>query len=1261
MPNPRSRIPMVWAGLSISFTLCSAADSLPRQQEMLGRIPARFEENRGQFPAVVRFLARGPGYAVALEERGEAYYVTRGGPPFHMRLAGVDRQPEILPENELPGHVNYYAGADPTGWYPSIRTFQRVRYRSVYPGIDLVFYGRNRAIEYDFAVAPGSSPAAIRLAFPDAEKIEALPGGDILVRNGEGEARLRKPELYQTRRDGSRRAISGRFRLLKNGLVALDVSRYDHRLLLVIDPVVTLSTFVGGAGNDTGYGLALDVAGNVVIAGDTYSVALSPSGSSLRASRDAFVMKLNSSGTGVLYATFLGGSQSDSARAVALDAAGNAYTAGITTSANFPVTPGAYQTRSGGLEDAFAVKLNSAGALVYSTYLGAAGSDNAVAIAVDGLGNAFVAGYTGSFLYPVTPGVVQTTYGGGPFDAFVTKLNSSGTAALYSTVIGGNGSDLAYGIAVDRAGNAYLGGYTDSPNFPVAGAMQSALNGISDGFVAKLSPGGSTLDFSTYLGGSSQDQVLAVALDSSQSLYATGSTGSIDFPATPGAFQTSNRGNFDAFVVKFTPSGGSLVYATYLGGGASEQGMAITVDATGNSYVAGFTLSPDFPLSGASQGAIHGSFDAFVATLNSAGNALSFSTYLGGSGDDRAYGIAIDSGTNILVTGATASSDFPVTSGKLQTTLGGGYDAFVTRFGSPPVAVSVSPGSGSGAAQVFSAIYSSSQGSTSLSQLYLLFDNVISFSVSCTARYDAQARLFWLSNDAGNGWLGPVAPGSGASVQNSRCILSGIGSTVSASANTLTVNYQIAFLPLFSGTWDIWLAATDVAGLTGGWQQLGVWTVTSQPSAVSVSPSSGTGMAQTFTTSSYSPKGAHSLSQIYLLLDNIISFSVSCTARYDVQANVFWLSNDAGNAWLGPLSPGASGSLQNSRCALSGGGSSVFLSGNIALVNFQLTFLPLFASTWDEWLLATDTGGLNSGWQQLGAWTVPSPPAAVSVNPNAGSGATETFRAVYSSNQGAGYLSQLYLLFDNVISFSVSCTARYDAQAHLFWLSNDAGNGWLGPLAPGSAGSVQNSRCILSGSGSTVSASNNALTVNYQIAFLPLFSGTWDMWLAATDVAGLTGGWQQVGAWTVTSQPSAVSLGPASGTGTAQTFTTSFYSPKGASALNQIYLLLDNIISFSVSCTARYDVQANVFWLSNDAGNAWLGPLSPRAVGSLQNSRCILSGTGSSASLSGNIATVNFQLTFLPLFASTWDVWLFGVDTAGLNTGWQQLGTWTVP
>jgi hypothetical protein len=450
-----------------------------------------------------------------------------------------------------------------------------------------------------------------------------------------GEVIFHKPLVYQpTTNDETtgthKGVIDGKFVLTAAQQVRFQIAAYDRSKPLVIDPTLAYSTYLGGRGDDEGFGIAVDAAGNAYVTGHTASTNFPTTPGAFQTTfgggfGDAFVSKLNAAGSALLYSTYLGGSTDDLGSGIAIDASGDAYVTGHTDSSNFPTTAGAFQTTSGGFTDAFVSKLNTVGsALLYSTYLGGSDGELGNSIAVDASGNAYVTGQTNSTNFPITAGAFQTTIGGGGLDAFVSKLNAAGSALLYSTYLGGRDVEGGNGIAVDASGNAYVTGGTLSSNFPVTpGAFQTTCpecnnHIVGDTFVSKLNPVGSALVYSTYLGGSGQDGDFGIAVDASGNAYVTGFTSSSDFPTTPGAFQTTLKGSQNAFFSKLNASGSALLYSTYLGGSSGDIGDRIAVDASGNAYVTGATASSNYPTTpGAFQTAFGGgTLDAFVSKFS---------------------------------------------------------------------------------------------------------------------------------------------------------------------------------------------------------------------------------------------------------------------------------------------------------------------------------------------------------------------------------------------------------------------------------------------------------------------------------------------------------------------------------------------------------------------------------------------------------------------------------------------------------------------
>ena len=689
----------------------SAPRTAAQVREAYGQLPLSFEANRGQADESVNFVARGAGYTLALSpteavfalarpadeesRRGELSPRSETGasdapgsqpPPtlLRMNLIGANRSASVAGVNELEGKVNYFLGSDPAKWRTDVPTFGRVRYAGVYQGIDVVYYGNQRQLEYDFVVAPGRDARSIALEFGGAGSVEVEAWtGDLLVRVGEETIRQHAPVAYQETAGGVRREVESRYALRGGGRVSFEVGEYDRTAPLVIDPVLVYSTYLGGSGADVGRDIAVDSAGNAYVTGITGSPNF-PTANPLQSMgagfSDAFVAKFNAAGSALVYATYLGGNSNDRPDGIAVDSAGNAYLAGFTQSTNFP-TANAFQSTGGGdFGDAFVTKLNATGsALVYSTYLGGSSSENVGGIAVNSSGEAYVAGLTGSANFPIA-NAFQSTKGAGSTSAFVTKFSAAGSTLVYSTFLGGDSFDFAEGIAVDSAGNAYVTGETGSSNFPLANAVQSTLSGISDAFVTKLNAAGSALVYSTYLGGTGNERGFGISVDSTGNAYVTGTTDSTNFPIA-NVFQSLRAGSIDAFVTKLNASGSALMYSTYLGGsGGGNIALDIAVDSAGSAYVSGETTSASFPTANAIQTTRNGSHDAFVTKFNAAGSALVYSTYLGGSGGEFNPHIAVDSAGNAYLTGETGSTNFP-TASALQGTFGGGTaDAFVTKI-----------------------------------------------------------------------------------------------------------------------------------------------------------------------------------------------------------------------------------------------------------------------------------------------------------------------------------------------------------------------------------------------------------------------------------------------------------------------------------------------------------------------------------------------------------------------------------------------------
>jgi hypothetical protein len=714
--------------LAISVAIVARADSgaaaaaSASRLRLTGSRPITFERNEGQTGPEVKFLSRGRGGTVFFTEREIVFSLSKPEPEkagrgaefspmrevVRMRFAGANPDPGIGGEDELSGKSNYFIGSDPSKWRRNVTNYGKVRYHELYPGIDAIFYGSEAGLEYDLVVSPGADPRKIRLAFDGIQRLGADANSNLIVYTKNGHLVQHVPHVYQEAAEG-RREIASRYARHGRRQASFELGNYDRSKPVVLDPVLSWSTYLGGTQQEFIWPIAVDLAGNVYLTGGTLSTDF-PTQNPIQGTYgggtfDAFVTKIDAAGTGLVYSTYLGGTSYDWGQGITVDGSGNVFLTGETSSTDFP-TVNPIQPTCGctnlGAFDAFVAKISAAGdTIIYSTFYGGSDYEEGDGIAVDGAGSVYVAGWTGSADFP-TVNPIQPTFGGGPpgtDDAFVLKINAAGTAVVYATYLGGDGEDEGLAIAVDAAGDAFVTGNSASTNFPTQNAIQPPNSGGMDAYVTEINAAGTAYVFSTLLGGSADDSSRAIAVDSGGSVYIEGNTLSSDFP-TKNALQPGLAGGNDKFVTKLDPSGTHLVYSTYLGGSGDEGfgnylflPQTFAIDGAGDVYLAVGTSSLDLPTVNAVQSTSAGGHDGYIAILNATGTALLFATYLGGSGDDEARSVGTDAFGRPYVTGETNSNDFP-TKNPIQPANAGNGDLFVARIDGPFV-FSMTPAVGS--------------------------------------------------------------------------------------------------------------------------------------------------------------------------------------------------------------------------------------------------------------------------------------------------------------------------------------------------------------------------------------------------------------------------------------------------------------------------------------------------------------------------------------------------------------------------------------
>jgi hypothetical protein len=1142
---------------------------------------------------------------------------------------------------------NYFQGNDPDKWLANVRHFGRITYEGVYPGIDAVYYGNQRQLEYDFVVAPGADPKRIRLAFDGADRMTLDKNGDLLLYSGNEAVRQMKPFVYQEI-DGVRQQVSARYQL-KGREIAFALGSYDRSKKLIIDPVLVYSSFLGGTGVENGSAITVDAAGNVYVAGSTSSADFPvPSGLPGQATvyrggpYDAFVAKYTVSGF-LQFSTFIGGSGSEAATGVGVDTSGAILVGGETDSPNFPMR-NALQPVIGGEVDAFLLKMNAAGALVYSTYLGGFETEHAHDLVVDGANNVILVGVTESTNF-WSSGGLQPAYLGGATDGWVFKMDPDGMR-VWSTYVGGGANDRVNGVAVDTQNNVYITGATSSlgvsfvpgqggpSGFPVtAGAFQLTLRAVGqmDAFVTKIRADGGQYMYSTYLGGTNYDEATAIAVNAGGNAFVTGNTSSSNFP-TVNTLQ-GPPGNQDVFVTRLNTTGTALDFSTYLAGSGVDSAADIALDPNGNPYILGTTTSHNFPVVNPMQPSLSASQDVFIARLAADGSARQFATYFGGTSDDVAGGIAVDATSTVYITGSTTSVDFP-------------------RAGNTNV-------------------YSGTQ------------DAFVSKIASCDITLLPSGATF-----------GPAAANGSFNVAATNCPWSALPSDtwITVTSAATGINNGIITYTLAGNAGTARTGFISVGGVRYTITQGGLTSMA--PSVVSLVPNAGSGNAQTFTARyNTANPGGGTIDRTYLLINTTVTGQGGCLVEYSPATATFRMISDNGSTWSNPALAGTATTLSNSQCSLNVGASSgsVFAGTGTTetQVFYALTFQPAFAGNKNSYLLAaSESSGLNSGWVQGGTYTVTTSGGGtggtvgvVSITPQNGSGNAGTFTGVFSHTGGVNQLSLGYMLFlptPNVVQFTAqgSCLIEFNNTSSGIRLINDAGTGWIGPIEGVPIGSViqpvlSNSYCTVNVQSATAFRSGNTLSVTVPVTFTNSLGPVLGTFLQAQDIRSVWSGMTQMGNWVipgappVRTGPAIFSIQPATAAGSSATYTITSSSPTGGAGLGTINLLISDRIVGGTPCHVIYFPDTNIINLVNDAGNGFVSTgITPGLFGFLSNSRCQVNTAGASVSAVGTNLSVTVPLSFnAQTFGGFKGVWGNAFDRGSANqltTHWVQGGTLTV-
>ena len=1105
----------------------------------LGIASLAFEPNRGQWAEPASFGVRTPGFS-ALFADGAAVTYSLQGTRVHARWLGSAHQP-VTPLEPLPGTANYYVGADASRWISGIPTYGRLQARAIYPGIDVVFYGNAKLLEYDLMVAPGADPNHLRLSF-EGGALRLDKKGNLVVSTKAGSFMQHKPVAFQDIA-GRRTAVEARYLIARNSsTVRIALGPYDRRRELVIDPTIAWATTLGSGtkGRSMANAMTLDSAGNLWVAGTTSATDFPTVGavSTSLSGSDAFVTKLSPDGTTILFSTYFGGNGDEQGIALAVDSSGNAVLVGSTTSTDLPAK-NPLQPLPSDVTAVFAARFSANGRLLYSSYLPLG---KPAGVALDVAGNIYIGGISRGGDVRTTPGTYQTTFG--VFSGYVAKLSADGATLIFATYFDASLYSGVQAIAVGPDSSVYIAGTTTTSSFSAPSGFRPTISSnLVNAYVARLAPSGGSLIYATFLGWGG---ATAITVDSTGAAYVTGVThGSLTLKS---AFQNSfgggpesifNSSPYDAFLTKIVPDGSSVVYSTYLGGSSWDYGNAIQVDSNGAATVAGATQSSDFPLLAAFQANLTQpqrnsdsprAQDAFVTRFDSSGNPT-FSTLLGGNDTDSINALALDSSGGVYVAGFTFSTDFPAPSSRFQAS------PFIAKISGPVISIPVTFNTSPAGLQVIV------DGSTVTTPHAFQWAPNVTHTLDVVSNQDQDVFNSWAHGGAKAQTLVTPATANTYTATFNSCpftitspgTLLIVPQTGLSSAFTFTTPAGCIWTAMSSAPWITLTGVTSgtgpgviafsvspnavgsrFAGITIGTTGLSISQTYSTPT-VSNATIGGTGMSQTLQVTSSDQDGVGELLITNILVNTSLDGRQACYLAFDHQAQVLYLVNDSATALTGmPFdSTGhGSGTLSNGQCSVDGTKTFATKSTTQAQLTVALNYAQSFPGTKLVYLAARSKSGPNSDWITSGLWNIPG--SAPARYPNVVSATAPqllsglgTLSATYQDAADNANLVTSQILINTALDGRNACYMGYDHAHNLLYLVNDAGTALLPAITPGvGTATQQNSQCTIysQGSSSVPNGKNYALNVQIQLGAGLTNSGI--VYAGTQTSTGGNSGWQ---------------------------------------------------------------------------------------------------------------------------------------------------------